>query len=81
MDVMSGTLRGMGSSLTPMLICVIGVCVLRLVWIWTVFSMEQFHTLQWLMVAWPLSWIATFTALLVSFFIIRKKREKKAVSN
>lgn len=78
MDVMSGTLRGMGSSLTPMLICVIGVCVLRLVWIWTVFAMEPFHTLQWLVASWPLSWIATFAALLVSFFLIWKRRRKKA---
>ena len=78
MDVMSGALRGMGSSFSPMLICVIGVCGVRLVWIYTVFRLETFHTLQWLVFSWPLSWVFTFAALLVAFLFFRRRSRRRA---
>ena len=49
MDVMSGALRGLGASLSPMLITVLGVCGMRLFWIYAIFRppfnalREQFH--------------------------------------
>lgn len=37
MDVMSGALRGLGASLSPMIITVVGVCGMRLFWIYAIF--------------------------------------------
>lgn len=79
MDVMSGILRGMGASLSPMLVTVIGVCGFRLAWIYTIFQMEQFHSLESLFLSYPISWALTFAALLCCFFILRKRLVRKPV--
>ncbi len=77
MDVMSGVLRGMGSSVAPMLVTVIGVCGMRLAWIYSVFQMEQFHTLDCLFLSYPISWLLTFAALLCCFFAVRRRLRKR----
>ena len=46
MDVMVGQLRGIGYSIMPMIVSLTGACLFRIVWIMTIFSMPQFHTLQ-----------------------------------
>ena len=46
MDVMVGSLRGLGYSVMPMLVSLMGACVFRLVWIATVFQRPAFHTIQ-----------------------------------
>ncbi len=38
MDVMVGALRGIGYSIMPMIVSMIGACGLRLVWLATIFS-------------------------------------------
>lgn len=73
MDVMTSALRSMGSSLTPMLISVIGICGFRLAWIFTVFGMERFHTLKYLYLSYPLSWIISFAGETIAFLILYKK--------
>lgn len=80
MDVLSGSLRGMGASTYPMFICIIGVCGLRLVWIWTVFSMEAFHTLQWLVFSWPLSWAVTSLALFGAYILVKRRLIRKSAA-
>ncbi len=75
MDVMTGSLRGLGLSTVPMLISVIGVCVFRVIWIYTVFS--AFRTLTCLFLSYPISWMLTFAAETVAFIIVWKKLMKK----
>jgi len=80
MDTMTGTLRGMGRSVSPMVITVIGVCVMRIAWIYTIFRIPEYHTLECLFVSYPISWLLTFIAELIMFiFVYRKyvKPEKK----
>lgn len=77
MDVMTGTIRGIGVSLTPMIITVLGVCVFRVGWIYTVFAVPAYHTLNVLYVSYPISWVVTFTAELAAYLIISKTRKKK----
>lgn len=72
MEVVTGAMRGIGSSIAPMIISIVGVCGIRITWIFTVF--RHFHTLQTLYVSYPISWAATFTILLVVFFILYKER-------
>ncbi len=73
MDVMSGILRGMGASISPMLITVIGICGTRLCWIYTIFRTEAFHTLEMLFLSYSISWALTFLSLFCCFFFLRKR--------
>ena len=76
-DVTTGVLRGMGTSLAPMLISVLGICGLRIAWVSTVFQLEQFHTPGWLFVSYPISWAVTFAAQLVLYLIVYRKYVRK----
>ncbi len=58
MDVSTGTLRGLGKSVTSMLISLVGACLLRLVWIWGLFPLNP--TLDMIYVSYPISWMLTF---------------------
>ena len=71
MDVICGSLRGMGYSTIPMIVSIIGACGLRIVWILTVFRM--YHDLTVLYISYPVTWTITATAHLISYFIIKKK--------
>ena len=75
MDVLSGVLRGMGASISPMIICVLGVCGVRIGWIYTVFA--QHHTLETLYVVYPISWIVTALAEFVAFIILISQKKKR----
>ena len=67
MDVSTGALRGMGASLEPMIISVLGVCAFRVGWITTVFQIPAFHTPQCLYLSYPISWVLTFIAQYLAF--------------
>ena len=73
MDVMVGALRGLGHSFVPMIVSLCGVCGIRLVWIFTVFEMEQFHKIQTVYISYPISWTATFVIHFISFVVISRK--------
>ncbi len=76
MDVMVGALRGLGCSVAPMIVSLLGACALRLVWIATVFQMDAFHQIETVYISYPVSWIITFLAHVVTFSIIRKRLKK-----
>lgn len=69
MDVIVGSLRGMGYSFVPMMISLLGVCGFRIVWILTVFAWE--HTLFALYISYPISWIITSVIQLICWKWIR----------
>lgn len=77
MDVMVGSLRGMGYSIVPMIVSLLGACGLRLLWLGTVFQIEQFHTPDTVYLSYPVSWIITAAAHIISFFICRNRLKKK----
>ena len=76
MDVSTGALRGMGASFIPMLISVLGVCGIRIGWIYTIFQIPQFHTPQCLYFSYPVSWTITFLCQMVAFVVVYKKHTK-----
>lgn len=80
MDVMVGVLRGMGKSFVPMATSIIGICGFRVVWIYTVFKAlvdyNDYHTLRYLYMSYPISWVLTFAAHFIMFVIIYKKITK-----
>lgn len=71
MEVIVGSLRGIGHSLLPMLVSIAGVCGVRLIWIFTVFN--TFRNAELLYMSYPVSWAFTVAAHLVCFLFIRKK--------
>ena len=77
MDVSTGALRGMGASLSPMVISVLGVCGIRIGWIATIFQMEQFHRIEVVFVSYPVSWLLTLGVHILCFLIVRRKVERK----
>lgn len=80
MDVMVGSLRGMGCSVTPMLVSLVGVCGIRIIWLATIFQIPKFHTMNMLFLTYPLTWILTLTAHVITFLIVRKRLREQAVA-
>lgn len=76
MDVSGGALRGMGVSVAPMVISVLGICGLRIGWIYTIFQIPEFHTPECLYLSYAISWAITFTAQTVAYFITYNKKKK-----
>ncbi|MBD5131833.1 MAG: MATE family efflux transporter [Clostridiales bacterium] len=76
-EIAGGALRGMGHSLLPAVFTIVGSCVLRLIWIYTVFAA---YPLYWvLLVVYPLSWTITGGAMLIAYFVIFRKAVKKNI--
>lgn len=77
MDVLVGALRGIGYSVLPMVVSLIGSCLLRLLWLATVFQMERFHTTTTVYLSYPISWAITLSVHAVCFAVLRRKLEDK----
>lgn len=82
MDVMVGALRGIGYSIMPMIVSIVGVCVLRLIWLATVFQIPEFHKIETVYLSYPVTWILTSLVYIVFFvwICIRSARKKSAPS-
>ncbi len=72
MDVMVGQLRGIGYSIMPMIVSLTGACLLRVVWIMTVFAANP--TLEILYLSYPVSWGITFATHMACYLAVVKKR-------
>ncbi len=78
MEVASGAMRGLGKSVTPMFVSLIGSCALRIVWIYTVFALSP--TLLTLYISYPITWILTTAVHYLCFFLTyRSLAHKRAV--
>jgi len=73
MDVTTGALRGLGYSVIPMIVSILGICGLRILWIYTVFQIPGFHTPQCLFLSYAVSWIVTFLAQFTAFRKVYRK--------
>ena len=76
MDVSTGALRGLGESFIPMVISVLGVCGIRIGWIYTIFQIPRFHTPQCLYISYPVSWAITFLFQMIAFFLVYRKQKR-----
>ena len=77
MEVVVGMLRGLGSSVTPMIISVLGVCGVRILWVMTVFQAERFHRVEAVYFSYPLSWAVTLAAQSIWLILLTKRLRKK----
>lgn len=81
MDNMAQSLRGIGYSTTPAIISLIGSCALRIVYIYTLFTIPELHNLASLCISYPISWVITLLGHFVAFMIVKKKAYNKCLEN
>ena len=74
MDTLVGVIRGLGYSLMPTIVSLIGACGFRVLWIYTIFPIHR--TLPCLYVSYPISWIMTAMVHMICLFVVSKKRMK-----
>ena len=77
MDTQVGVLRGIGYSVVPMIVSLVGSCALRLLWVATIFQLNR--TPEMLYLSYPVSWAITAATHFVFFLFIRKRAYAKAV--
>ena len=73
MDVLVGALRGIGYSIMPMIVSLIGACGLRLLWIATVFQIPEYHTQGTIYMSYPITWTVTITVHVICFVFAYRK--------
>lgn len=76
MDVMVGSIRGMGYSIMPMIVSLTGACLFRIAWIFTVF--KAYHTTFMLYISYPISWFLTFSLHVICYIVVSRKLLNKA---
>ena len=70
-EILSGAMRGYGQSLIPAIVSLVGICGVRIIWVYTVFPFSrQFTTI---MAVYPISWIITALVLIVAYFVMMRK--------
>ena len=70
-EIFAGVLRGMGDAFVPMMITLVGICVLRVIWILFVFPMHR--TVEMIEMSYRVTWCVT-SILFVLSGISRVKR-------
>lgn len=76
MESVVGVLRGLGRSMIPMIMSMLGMCFFRIFWVSVIFPIPQFHSPQWIYGSFPISWILTLTGDLIAFFFVFRKIHK-----
>ena len=80
LDVTVGGLRGYGQSFGPMLISIMGICGVRVLWVFTIFQIPAFFNPQWLYMSYPISWTVAFVAQMMLFLRVRNKFLKEDIT-
>lgn len=74
-EILSGALRGVGDCWIPMMICCVGVCVLRVMWILVVVPASR--NIYTIMFSYPLTWVTTTILFAVYYLFYSKLKIKK----
>lgn len=77
MDVMVGMMRGIGCSIMPMIVSLIGACGLRILWIATIFRIPEYHKITTVYLSYPATWTATLIAHIICWSIVWGKLKRK----
>jgi len=73
-EIFAGSLRGMGDSIKPLIITILGVCVLRVGWLITV--VPKHLEIHWILASFPITWIVTSIAFSFYYWWYMKKHKK-----
>ena len=74
MDVAASQIRGMGKSFEPMIVSLIGACGIRVFWVFVILPLDR--TLINLYWSYPVSWMITFFAQFIMYFILKRRMIK-----
>lgn len=77
MEVMVGALRGLGYSVMPMIVALVGACGLRILWVSTIFQIPEFHSISTVYWSYPISWLLTFLAHLCCYVWAWKRLKRQ----
>lgn len=66
--------RGLGESNLPAIVSLIGICIVRIVYVYTIFMLPQLHEMKYLYVAYPISWLITALAHGLCLHFVKKKK-------
>ncbi|MCR5062854.1 MAG: MATE family efflux transporter [Treponema sp.] len=77
MDSMANIIRGIGHSLMPVISSLSGACIFRIIWLFTIFRIQYFHTPTVIFLSYPISWILTFIVNLIFYRKYIKEFEEK----
>lgn len=69
-EIPASAMRGFGYSAIPAIETIIGTCLFRIVWIFTVF--RYFRTLQSLYIVFPVTWVVTSLIVIISYVILKR---------
>lgn len=73
-EILSGALRGMGSTLVPMVISGVGVCALRVIWIFI--AVPIWPTVETIILSYPITWTITSLLFIIYYIYFMKKNNK-----
>lgn len=75
MDILVGSMRGLGYSFIPMIVSLLGVCAFRVFWVKVIFAKNP--TLTSLYISYPISWVITGLVLAICVVVVLFKVKKK----
>lgn len=73
-EVIVGVIRGMGYAIMPMIVSVLGICVFRVIWIYTIFQAHK--TLGVLYLSYPVTWLLTIIVHFICFVVVYRKKTR-----
>ena len=76
-EISGSAMRGMGKSVEPTIITIIGTCLLRMVWVFMI--LPQYNDFFYLMMVYPISWAITGTLMLILYAAHWRKVKKMAL--
>ena len=76
MDVISGSLRGLGHSVKPTIVTLMGVCFFRIGWVYWIFPLHR--TMENLMISYPVSWTLVSVVNGTILFVVCRRMFRKA---
>ncbi len=71
-EILSGTLRGVGDAWVPLMITCVGICLVRVLWI--IFALPHFMTILAAAFCYPLTWTLTTIAFVVYYYFFSSLR-------
>ncbi len=71
-EISGSALRGLGYSMTPAMLTIVGICAFRLFWIYRIFNQNK--SFELLLNVYPISWVITGVAVLTAYFLISRRQ-------
>ncbi|MBO5724954.1 MAG: polysaccharide biosynthesis C-terminal domain-containing protein, partial [Lentisphaeria bacterium] len=80
MEVVTASLRGLGYSMGPTIVTLLGVCVFRVLWVWVIFPMDP-TSLTLLLISYPISWVLVAVINGLMLYLVCKKMFRMVVQD